>query len=205
MVVRWCVCAIYYTAHLRFNHRAVPNSSRKLLKWISSRVRSERARLGLSQQEVAERADVSRRMLAAIEGEESNVSLATIDRIASGLGLTFAELLRDSPTAPPATPVVAWQGRSRASRGVLLQSAPAVRNVELWEWTLAPRDRYMAGADRKGMREQIYVIAGTLTLQVDAKVHRLGAGESLMFESDRSYEYRNEGTRAARFLKTVVE
>src|SRR6185295_10353520 len=112
----------YITQHVSLQPVTVPTSSRKLLKWISSRVRSERARLGLSQQQVAERADVSRRMLAAIEGEESNVSLATIDRIASALGLTFAELLRDSPAAPPATPVVAWQGRAKASRGVLLQS-----------------------------------------------------------------------------------
>jgi len=154
---------------------------------------------------VAERADVSRRMLAAIEGEESNVSLATIDRIASALGLTFSELLRDSPAEPPETPVVAWHGRAKASRGVLLQSAPAARSIELWEWSLAPGDRYEAEADRTGMREQIYVIAGTLSLYVDRKVRRLGAGESLMFESDRPYEYRNEGKRAAKFLKTVVE
>lgn len=182
----------------------VPTSSRKLLKWISSRVRSERARLGLSQQQVAERADVSRRMLAAIEGEESNVSLATIDRIASALGLTFAELLRDSP-APPATPVLAWRGRAKASRGVLLQSAPAMRNVELWEWSLGPGDKYEAEADRKGMREQIYVIAGRLTLHVGGGTHRLSAGNSLMFDSDQTYEYRNDEERAVKFLKIVVE
>lgn len=183
----------------------MPSSSRKLLKQISNRVRHERTRLGLSQQEVAERADVSRRMLAAIEGEESNVSLATLDRIATALGLTFSDLLKVSPAAPPAAPVVAWRGRSTASRALLLQSAPATRNVELWEWSLAPGDSYEAEADRKGMREQIYVIAGTLSLYVDGKAHRLNGGESLMFDSDRPYEYRNEEKRATKFIKTVVE
>jgi quercetin dioxygenase-like cupin family protein len=144
-------------------------------------------------------------MLAAIEGEESNVSLATLDRIASALGLTFAELLRDSPAAPPAAPVLAWRGRSKASRAVLLQSAPAARNVELWEWSLAPGDRYKAEADRAGMREQLYVLAGALTLRVEGKAHRIAAGESLMFESDRKYEYRNEGKTTTHFLKNVVE
>ena len=183
----------------------MPASSRKLLRQISSRVRDERNRLGLSQQEVAKRADVSRRMLAAIEGEESNVSLATLDRIATALGLTFAELLKDSPAAPTATPVVAWHGRIKGSRAVLLQSASATRNVELWEWSLAPGDGYKAEADRKGMREQIYVIAGTLTLRVEGTSQRLHAGESWMFGSDRPYEYLNEGTRNAKFVKTVVE
>jgi len=183
----------------------MPASSRKLLKQISTRVRDERTRLGLSQQEVAERADVSRRMLAAIEGEESNVSLTTLDRIAVALDLTFAELLRNSPTAPSAMPVVAWQGRKKESRGVLLHSAPAVRNVELWEWSLAPGDRYEAEPDRAGMREQIYVMAGVLTLHLEGKVHRLSVGDSLMFESDRRYEYRNAGKAVTRFLKNVVE
>jgi transcriptional regulator with XRE-family HTH domain len=183
----------------------MPTSSRKLLKQISTRVRHERTRLGLSQQEVAERANVSRRMLAAIEGEQSNVSLATLDRIAAALNLKFADLLRDSPVAPSAIPVVAWQGRTKDSRAVLLQSAPAVSGIELWEWSLAPGDRYKAEPDRAGMREQIYVVAGVLTLHLEGKVHRLAVGDSLMFGSDRRYEYRNAGKVVTRFLKNVVE
>jgi quercetin dioxygenase-like cupin family protein len=55
------------------------------------------------------------------------------------------------------------------------------------------------------MREQIYVIAGTLTLHVAGDTHRLSAGNSLMFDSDQPYEYRNEEERAVKFLKIVVE
>ena len=145
------------------------------------------------------------RMLAAIESEESNVSLATLDRIASALGLTFADLLRDSPAAPSATPVIAWRGRSKDSRAVLLQSAPAVRNIELWEWSLAPGERYQAEPDRAGMREQIYVITGALTLVVDRRSRTLRTGESIMFGSDRRYEYRNPGKSVTRFVKNVVD
>ena len=144
-------------------------------------------------------------MLAAIEGEESNVSLTTLDRIAAALNLKFADLLRDSPVAPSAIPVVAWQGRTKDSRAVLLQSAPAVSGIELWEWSLAPGDRYKAEPDRAGMREQIYVVAGVLTLHLEGKVHRLAVGDSLMFGSDRRYEYRNAGKVVTRFLKNVVE
>jgi transcriptional regulator with XRE-family HTH domain len=165
-------------------------------------VRHERTLLGLSQQAVAERAKVSRRMLAAIEGEESNVSLTTLDRIAGALNLQFADLLR---AAPSGVPIVAWQGRMKESRAMLLQSAPAARNIELWEWSLSPGDRYKAEPDRAGMREQIYVMAGVLTLHLKGKVQRLAAGDSLMFESDRPYEYRNGGKEVSRFLKNVVE
>jgi quercetin dioxygenase-like cupin family protein len=113
--------------------------------------------------------------------------------------------LQDSAAALSEKPVVAWEGRTKESRAVLLQSAPAARSVELWEWSLAPGDRYQAEPDRAGMREQIYVIAGVLTLQVVDKVHRLASGDSLMFASDRPYEYRNKGKEVTRFLKNVVE
>lgn len=144
-------------------------------------------------------------MLAAIEGEESNVSLATLDRIAAALGLTFAELLRDPGLPSNSAPVLAWQSRSRRSSAVLLQSAPATRSVELWEMSLAPDERYLAEPDRPGMREQVLVISGTLTLQVDGESTDLVAGASITFESDRRYEYRNAGKKPVRFVRNVVD
>jgi transcriptional regulator with XRE-family HTH domain len=183
----------------------MPKSSRQLLRHISARVRHEREARELSQQRLAEMADVSRRMLAAIESEESNVSLATLDRIAAAMNLSFAELLRDPVSMPTVTQVEAWRGRSKQSRAVLLQSTPAARNVELWDWSLAPGERYRAEADRPGMREQVYVISGALTLKIDGQAKRLAAGESWMFESDRDYEYRNDGKAVVRFVKNVVE
>ena len=195
----------YTTQRCTLQLQVMPTTSHKLLKQISTRVRRERIHLGLSQQEVATRAKVSRRMLAAIEGEESNVSLATLDRIAAALDLQFADLLRDSPAARSAMSVVAWRGRAKESRAVLVQSAPAARNVELWVWSLAPGDRYKAEPDRAGMRELIYVVAGVLTLHLEGKVHRLSVGDSLMFESDRQFEYRNGGKEVTQFLKNVVE
>lgn len=183
----------------------MPSSSRQLLKQISSRVREERELRGLSQQRLAELSDVSRRMLAAIESGENNVSLNTLDRVAAAMGLTFAELLRHPASAQPVSQVVAWKGRSRESRGVLLQSGPAARNVEMWLWNLAQGERYRAEPDRPGMREQLYVIAGTLTLRMQGKAHRVAAGESLTFASDQKYEYCNEGRSVLRFLKNVLE
>jgi transcriptional regulator with XRE-family HTH domain len=180
-------------------------SSRQLLKHISARVRHERQSRKWSQQLLADRAQVSRRMLAAIENEESNVSLATLDRIAAALDLRFAELLSEPSNAAAAAPLVAWKGKHKQSRALLLQSVPAVRTVELWEWSLACGERYRAEPDRRGMHELIYVIAGVLTLDIDGKRQHLAAGQSAMFPSDRAYVYLNEGKTLLRFLKNVVD
>jgi len=178
-----------------------------LLRHVSTRVREARQAHGWSQQTLAERAGVSRRMLAAIEGEESNVSLATLGRIAAALEIAFAELVRE-PSAPgkrgAGPQVVAWKGKSPESQAVLLLSAEARRNVELWQWSLAPGERYQAEADPPGMREFLYVVEGTLTLIRGRRRKRLTAGEAVAFPTDQPYAYLNAGRGVLRFTKNVL-
>jgi len=180
-------------------------TSRQLLGHVSSRVRQERESRGWTQQKLADRAKVSRRMLAGIEAEASNVSLATLDRIANAMNLTFADLVREAETAPAAGPVVVWQGEHRRSRALLLQSTPAKRTVELWHWTLAPQERYVASPDRKKTREMIYVISGALTIEFERKQQRVPAHESVVFASDRKFNYVNLENVVARFVRNTVE
>ena len=53
-----------------------------VLEHVAENVRRLRTAAGLSQQALAETADVSRRMLVGIESGDANVSLNTLDRIA---------------------------------------------------------------------------------------------------------------------------
>ena len=61
----------------------------KLLRAVSGNVVRRRRALKWSQQELAERSKVSRRMIGMIESGESNVSLATLGHIAAAFDLTF--------------------------------------------------------------------------------------------------------------------
>jgi two-component system, response regulator len=69
-------------------------------------VRSLRFRLGLSQEELAERADMHRTYIAGIERGGRNVTLKSIDRLARALGVTTADLLHptDKPALQPESP-----------------------------------------------------------------------------------------------------
>ena len=61
---------------------------------IAANLRRIRQQRGLTQDALAQSAGVSRRMLVNIEAHESNVSFATLDRLANALNLSFAELVR---------------------------------------------------------------------------------------------------------------
>lgn len=57
-------------------------------------VRAAREHLGLTQEELAERAQIHRTYLSDVERGSRNLSLLNIERLAAALGLTMAELFR---------------------------------------------------------------------------------------------------------------
>ena len=181
--------------------------SRNLLQTISRNVTFQRRALNWSQQELAERSQVSRRMIGLIEGGESNVSLATLGHLAAAFNLTFSQLVNDRADPAGAQPekgLRLWQGGRPGTRVDLLQSLPAARTAELWKWTIAPGDRYQGEPDLQGYREMVYVIRGELTLERESGATVLKAGESFAFPSDRPYSFVNSGKASLSFILNVV-
>jgi transcriptional regulator with XRE-family HTH domain len=171
---------------------------------VGSNLRQQRQNLGLSQQALADRAGLSRRMVTLIEAGNGNASLATLDRLAEALHLTFARLTQADQESGQRKSIDLWQGKDKRSKARLLESCKAQQGVELWSWSLAPGERYDAEPDPAGMRELIAVISGTLNLEIAGTTQRLHASESTSFASDRSYAYVNAGTTMLRFVKNVV-
>ena len=65
-----------------------------LLDDVGRNVRARRIHLGLSQRELAARADLSIRFLAQLEHGQGNISLARFAAVAAALGVDMADLLR---------------------------------------------------------------------------------------------------------------
>ncbi len=71
--------------------------SQKDLERFGSRVRAERERLGVSQEELADRAGLHRTYVGGVERGERNLGLLNVLRLARALGLPPAALLTDFP------------------------------------------------------------------------------------------------------------
>ncbi|MGA2268666.1 MAG: helix-turn-helix transcriptional regulator [Bryobacteraceae bacterium] len=63
------------------------------LKFVGARIRDCRSKLGISQEELAARADVHRTYIGGIERGERNVSLLNLVRIARALSVPVSELV----------------------------------------------------------------------------------------------------------------
>lgn len=180
----------------------------EFLTHLGDEVRRRRRESGLTVQELAEVAGLSRRMLTQIELGQANPSLTTVDKVARALGTDFASItrhVRPEPVSvnPPGTSAGIWSSSagSHAALQVATQKQPP---AELWEWTLQPGDGYDAQPDPAGSEELFLVITGTLTIAVEGLAPVIvPAGGSARLASDRRYSYRNEGRGAVRFVRVV--
>ncbi len=64
----------------------------KILLAFGNRVRAERLKQGLSQEELATRASLHRTYSGMIERAEKNITLINIGKVAQGLGVAVADL-----------------------------------------------------------------------------------------------------------------
>lgn len=69
--------------------------SKTTLQKFGDKVREERHKLGLSQEELASRAGVHRTYIGMIERAEKNITLENIEKIASALNITLPDIFKD--------------------------------------------------------------------------------------------------------------
>lgn len=67
----------------------------EILDKFGKRVRDERLQRGLSQEELAEKAELHRTYIGMIERGEKNITLINIEKIAKALAIAIDELLKD--------------------------------------------------------------------------------------------------------------
>ncbi len=175
-----------------------------VLAFVGANLRRFRAQAGISQAALAEASGVSRRMLVSLEKGDTNISLSSLDRIATALGVNFVALVSDPDAHPQYINALAWKGRGKDSHGTLLGSIAATTEVQLWNWSLAARDRYEAEADPVGWHEILFVTRGTLTLRLDAQDQLIRAGEHAIYSSAQPYAYINDTDSVTTFVRNAV-
>jgi transcriptional regulator with XRE-family HTH domain len=175
---------------------------------VAHHVRALRQARGWSLDELSARSGVSKGMVVQIEAARTNPSVGTLSRLADAFGVTIARLLE--PTAERVVRIshadqapMLWRG-GYGGFGRMLAGVNDPDFVELWEWWLQPRERHDSPDHAPGTRELIHVLAGEVTVTVDAADHRVRAGETIDFPGDRTHGYRNDAPEPVRMLMVVV-
>jgi transcriptional regulator with XRE-family HTH domain len=188
-----------------------PDAADAMNESIARRIALLRKGRQLSFDELALRSGVSKGMLVQIEQGGANPSIATLCRLASGLGVSVTDLIAESePTAHAVRRVGAdearllWEGPKGGS-AVLRVGSQAPDMLELWTWCLHPGERYEARAHGPGTTELIHVASGLLTIEAGGDVQEVPAGESALAMTDRPHVYACAGKNRTVFTMVVYE
>ena len=174
---------------------------------MGKRLRAVREARGMSLENLAERSGISLEELSHIEATNVAPSLGVLWKLASGLGVAFADLLGRGG----ATVSLQRRGDSRVLRSEngSLESRPLVatgasRWVEAYELTLAPGSSHVSEPHPSGTHEIVVVLAGVLNLHLASQEYELGPGDSIAFKADLPHAYRNPGSVEGRYHDIIV-
>lgn len=168
---------------------------------IGESLRNRRKELDLSMQVVADRAGLSVGFISQVERGLSAPSLASLNTIASVLGLPISSFL-DQPA--PSRGQTQRQSRQayKVGDGALSYERLSTKfnhsqlhSVIVHE---PPGHRYEP-ISHPG-EELFFILSGTVTVEVDDEVHVLAEGDSIHFDSYRTHSSWNNGPETASFL-----
>jgi transcriptional regulator with XRE-family HTH domain len=181
---------------------------------IGMKVRTVRESRGLTLEQLAERSGVDREMAAQVEAGALVPSLAPLVRIARALGVRLGTFLDDHENVGPVTAraevrvsPVRFSGHGRTGPSDLdfypLAANKAGRNMEPFLVDLHPSSADAAKPSTHEGEEFLHVLAGAVEVSYGLEVHRLGAGDSIYYDSIVPHHVHAAGGKAARILAVV--
>jgi len=183
--------------------------SHETIAAIARRVAAFRKRQGLSLDQLAARAGVSKGSLAGLEKATGNPSISLLCHTAAALGVSVSDLLASStPRKAEAFELgggkVLWRGQAGGTARLLFGTRGPLM-FEMWEWVIHLTERYEAKAHSPGTKEILYAMKGRLGAVVDGEVFEIGQGQGLFMETDVPHAYYCAGKQPVRFRMIVVE
>ena len=163
---------------------------------IGPRLRRLRARLGLSQREVARRAGVSNATVSMIEADRVSPSVSALRQVLSALDVGVADFF--AGTQEPGEQVVYRAEDLTEIAGGPVSYRQVGANLKGRALQMI-HERYKPGAQSGAKmlshqgEEAGIVIKGLLALEVDGRRYELGPGDAYVFDSRKPHAFRNAG------------
>lgn len=175
-----------------------------VVEQLGVRIRAARQDQDLSVGALAELSGVSRRMLTQIELGQANPSVSILDRVAAGLGTTFAALVGvGADDAPDGVEIWSTEAGSWA---VLLDAVDTeALSVETWKWKLLGEDTYRGGSGIPSPGIMHHVIEGALEIDTGQGVQVIEAGGSGRVVTGGAYRYRAHEAQGAVFFTVALQ
>ena len=177
---------------------------------IAHRVAALRAERGLSLDALAGRSGVSRSTLSLIERGETSATAVVLDKVAAGLGVALTLLFEVEREAPGPLMRRGEQAewRDPASgylrRNVSPPDHPSPLRIVEIEFPAGRRVVLEGASPALVIRQQVWLLAGTMQLTHGRQTWRLDVGDCLAMRVDGPVEFRNPTRQPARYAVVIA-
>ena len=169
---------------------------------IGEKIRNLRLQNGLTQAELANRADLSKGYISQVESEQVSLSLYTLENILLCLGTNFKEFFSEEE---PESFIYTDDDvviKEFAEQGYSISWLVSDSQKHLMEPILLKLEagRQTEVDDPHDGEEFGYVLLGSIDLILQGKRYRVRKGESFYFKPQTPHSIRNAGRSCARIL-----
>ena len=176
---------------------------------IARRLAELRADRRWSLDELAERTGISRPTLSRIERSELSPTATMLGALCSAYGWTLSRLMADAEAMPPHVVRAAEQAEwtdpeSGYRRRIVSPPSPGLRGEMVEIHLPAGASVSFDAPPIQGLEHHLWMLAGAITIDVDAASFELGAHDCLRYVLTGPSRFRNTGRRAARYLVSMV-
>src|SRR6266849_4949342 len=170
---------------------------------VGMRLRAIRIARRRTLREVAESAGLSESFLSQVERGRSSASIASLRRIAEGLGVSMADLFQ--PSGPTQPRVLRRDERPALAFGILgrkmLLTPRPLHHLEVFVGELDLDGSTGAEQYAHGDSEELFVVLnGTVRLELGDGVHELETGDSIGYWSSTPHRISNAGDDTAEVM-----
>ncbi|MEA9390404.1 helix-turn-helix domain-containing protein [Acerihabitans sp. TG2] len=177
---------------------------------LATRLQALRKAQGLSLEQLAASAGVSKAMISKIERQDSSPSASLLGRLAASLGVSLAQLLTEdnAPPAPlrPFAQQDVWQDPDIGYLRRQVTAHDKQGGPELVEITLPGFARISyPGWSHRAYTQRLWLVEGKLNIDYGAENYTLSSGDALTFGVDLPITFSNPGEQPCRYLLVMSD
>ena len=155
---------------------------------IGSKIKNLRLQKALTQEELADRCELSKGFISLLESDKTSPSMATLEDILNALGTDFAHFFKEESGQRVVFGKICW----------LIPNAQK-NEMEPILVTIEPGGSTYPDNPHEG-EEFGYVLEGTVTVVIDEERHQVKKGESFYLECDKPHFLENNTGRQAKAI-----
>lgn len=167
---------------------------------IGERIRNLRNRNGLTQQELADRTELTKGFISQLERGQVSPSVVTLFDLIECLGTTPAEFFRQEEEKVVFSEQEYFEKIDEAGNSIQW-IVPSAQKYQMEPLLVVLQPHGELEEDKPHSGEEFgFLISGKLNLHLGEKVYHIRAGESFYYQASRTHYIENPGSRPAKLI-----